>query len=163
MTENTIKIEQECKVVGITARTSNLKEAQGAGIIAQLWQRFFSENSVAHIPHKIDSTVLVCYYDFESDKDGQYSVLIGARVDSSAFDDILPAGMVSLVVPGGKQAVFLTEDGPIHKEVFRTWQEIWALEDCGELNRTYKVDYEIYDERSINPENAEVEIRIGIN
>jgi predicted transcriptional regulator YdeE len=42
------------------------------------------------------------------------------------------------------------------------WAKIWSLEDQGELVRSYIADYELYDEQSMDPQNAVVEVHIGI-
>ena len=46
--------------------------------------------------------------------------------------------------------------------VFDTWQKIWDLEDQNKLDRSYSYDYELYDERSNDPVNAQVGVHIGI-
>lgn len=155
----TVKAQAGFNVIGITTRTTNKVEMQGNGLIGKLWQRFFMEQVLAKIPNKIDQAVVGVYYDFESDKNGEYTLLVGARVAS--LDDI-PEGLVGLEVPAGKMAVFTTEKGPLTEVTVGTWMRIWDLEDQGKLDRTYIADYEIYDERSADPANAMVEIHIGI-
>jgi predicted transcriptional regulator YdeE len=43
------------------------------------------------------------------------------------------------------------------------WKKIWAMQP-GELGgqRAFLTDYEIYDTRSANPQNAQVEIHVGL-
>lgn len=67
-------------VVGIEARTDNAREMAGGGIIAKQWGRFMGENLLAQIPNRTDGAILAVYSDYESDKDGEYSFMIGARV-----------------------------------------------------------------------------------
>src|SRR5215467_10831955 len=67
-------------VIGIEARTSNAREMTANGIIAKQWARFWGENLSEEIPNRIDSTILAVYSDYASDKDDEYSFLIGARV-----------------------------------------------------------------------------------
>jgi len=147
-------------VVGIEVRTSNAKEMSPEGLIGKQWARFMQESLAARIPHKADSSVLAVYSDYASDKDGEYNFLIGARVTSAKE---VPAGMVVKKVPTGRYAVFTSEKGPVGKVVSGLWQKIWTIskaEPGGD--RAYKVDYEVYDERAANPEDAQVDVHIGI-
>ena len=148
-------------VVGIEALTTNAKEMSGEGIIGKQWARFVQENLAAQIQNKADSSsVLAVYSDYASDKDGEYSFLIGARVISA---DNVPAGMIAKKIPAGRYAVFTSEKGPVMKVVPGLWQKIWGIpksEPGGD--RAYKADYELYDARAIDPQNAQVEIHVGI-
>ena len=47
--------------------------------------------------------------------------------------------------------------------VVEAWQKIWQMSDS-ELGgvRSYIADFEIYDERAFDPQNAVVDIYIGI-
>jgi predicted transcriptional regulator YdeE len=147
-------------VVGIETRTDNAREMAGAGIIAKQWGRFMGENLLAQIPNRIDGAILAVYSDYESDKDGEYSFMIGARVKSAVG---IPSGMMSRKVPAGRYAVFTSERGAVEKVVMETWQKIWSA-TTAELGgeRAYTADFEIYDERARDLKNAQVEIHVGI-
>jgi predicted transcriptional regulator YdeE len=69
------------------------------------------------------------------------------------------AGMVLKRVPRGKYAVFTSEKGPVQKVVVETWMKIWAMT---EHERSFVADYEVYDERTTDPENAIVDIYVGV-
>ena len=148
-------------VVGIVARTTNAKAACPDRQNRIAWARFAQQNLAAQIPNKTDTTSLLAVYsDYASDKDGEYSFLIGARVNSTTN---VPAGMVTKKVPAGRYAVFTSEKGPLMKVVPGLWQKIWTVpksEPGGD--RAYKADYEVYDARAIDPQNAQVEIHVGI-
>lgn len=47
--------------------------------------------------------------------------------------------------------------------VISAWQEIWAMNE-NELGgkRKYIADFEIYDQRAVNPNNTVIDIYIGI-
>lgn len=157
-----IKNEPGFYVIGIETRTTNKAEMAGAGNIAQLWQRVFTENLFARIPNKADTFLRGVYHDYESDKDGAYTLLVGVRVTS--LDDI-PEGMVGYQVPAGKFQVFTTERGPVGHVVVKTWMDIWRLEDEGKLNRAYTdhtADYELYTEWDKDRNNEVAEIHIAI-
>ena len=102
---NKITIDQGFSVIGMTLRTTN-KAAMSVGSIAQLWQQFLTENAYSKIPNKIDGALIALYYDFENDKNGQYTVLLGARVSSI---ETIPAGMVAHQVSTQKRVVFTSE------------------------------------------------------
>lgn len=44
--------------------------------------------------------------------------------------------------------------------VIGIWKEIWVKDK--ELNREYSTDFEVYGEKSLNGENSEIEIYIGV-
>ncbi len=146
-------------VVGISARTTNKAEFEGNGVIAGLWQRFFAEQIYAKVPHRADNNIMALYCEYASDKDGAYTILLGVRV--TRVDEV-PAGMVVHHVPAQQYAVFTTEKGQMPGIVVDAWQKIWAQETAGDLKRAYHTDYELYDERSSDPQNAQVAIYIGI-
>jgi predicted transcriptional regulator YdeE len=146
------------KVIGITIRTTNI-DAINHGSIQKLWQRFFMESIPSRIPNKIDNAIIALYYDFENDKNGHYNLLLGSRV--SSIDEI-PEGMVAQRVPEQKRIVFISGLGATSHIGIDLWQKIWVLEDQNKITRSYIADYELYDERSQNPEKAQMTIHIGI-
>ena len=147
-------------VIGIAERTTNATEMSGEGVIGKQWGRFMQENVFAQIPNKADSTIVAVITDYASDKDGEYTHLIGARVTSAAD---VPAGMVAKKVPAGRYAIFTSEKGPVAKVVVGTWQRIWAVPKSSPGgDRAYKSDYEVYDERAMDPENAQMDVHVGI-
>ena len=150
----------EFTVVGISIRTSNAKEMSGNGVIAQQWDRFMKEGLLGKIPNKVDPNFLAVYIDYESGANGAYTFMIGARV-SSAED--VPLGMVARKVPAGRYAVFISEKGFVGKVVPQAWSRIWARPKSSPGgNRAYRADFEVYDQRAADPQNAEVDIYVGI-
>jgi predicted transcriptional regulator YdeE len=73
-----------------------------------------------------------------------------------------PDGMVLKSLPGGRFAVLTSEQGPLPKVVPGVWQKVWRLEDEKKLHRSYKADFEIYDHRSQDPQNAQVDLYVGM-
>jgi predicted transcriptional regulator YdeE len=153
--------QKECRVIGIEVRTNNSKEMTGTGIIPKQWDRFFKENIPAKIPGKVDSNIVVVYSNYQSDNTGDYDYLIGAKVSDAS---VVPAGMVAQRLPAGKYAVFTTAAGPVGKVVSEKWQEILDLESKSGLGgtRAYKADFEVYDQRSRDPQNSQVDVYIGL-
>jgi predicted transcriptional regulator YdeE len=147
-------------VIGIAERTANAKEMTGDGVIGKQWARFMQENLLAQIPNRSDSTIISVMTDYASDKDGEYTHLIGAKVTSAVE---VPPGMVVKKVPAGRYAVFTSEKGPVAKVVVETWQRIWSIPKSSPGgDRAYKADYELYDQRAANPQDAQVDVHIGI-
>jgi predicted transcriptional regulator YdeE len=150
----------EFRIVGIEVRTDNASEMSGAGRIAPLWQRFFQENVPARIPDKLDNAILAVYTDYAGDHNGEYTLVIGARVSAITRP---PTGMVVKTVPAGRFAVFTSEKGPAEKVVPATWLKVWsAAKNTLGGDRAYVADFEVYDERAANPADAQVDVYIGI-
>jgi len=149
----------EFMVIGIEARTTNAKEATAAGVIPVQWQKFFQEGILDKIPSKTGANIYALYTDYASDRNGEYAYVIGAMVKEGTAP---PAGMVSKRVPGGRYAVLTSEQGPLPTVVPGAWQQLWKLEDDGRLKRAYKTDFEIYDQRARDPQNAQVDVYLGL-
>ena len=147
-------------VIGILVRTSNAREMTADGVIGKQWARLMQEGLLAKIPNKADHSIIAVYTDYASDHIGEYTFLLGARVTSDAD---VPTGMVARQIPGGKFAVFTSEKGPPQHVVPATWMKINSLPKTAVGgDRTYKADYEIYDERAKDPQNAVVDEYVGI-
>ncbi len=147
-------------VIGISARTTNAKEMSGHGVIGKMWQRVATERLLEKIPNRIGSDTLALYTDYESDANGAYTFVIGVEVKSVSK---IPAGMVAVKVPAAKYAVFTSARGPVEKVVPETWGRIWGLSDAAlGGKRAYKTDFELYDRRAADPQNALVEVYVGI-
>jgi len=143
-------------VIGVSARTNNAKEQTPEGQIGKTWQRLVQEKFLTKIPNKADPNIISVYTNYAIDKDGDYTFILGAKVIS---DKEVPTGMVAVKIPAGRYAKFTSEKGPAYKVVPETWKRIWTNSGG---DRTYQADFEIYDQRAINPENSQVDIYIGI-
>jgi predicted transcriptional regulator YdeE len=153
-------VEQPFYVAGFLARTNNAAEASGESKIGPLWQRFMQENLAAQIPNRADMAFTAVYSNYASDENGAYDYLLGARVTSV---DHLPTGMSWRKIELGTYAVILTDRGQMPSVLQAAWDRIWHMSP-GELGgkRAFVSDYEIYDQRTRNPQNAQVEIHIGL-
>jgi predicted transcriptional regulator YdeE len=147
-------------VAGITARTNNAHEMSGKGKIGDLWQEFLQPNVAAKIPNKIGGDLIALYTDYETDHTGDYTYLLGVPVLS---DESLPASLTLKHVPAGRYAVFTSGRGPVKQVVPEIWQRILSMspEELGGI-RAFKTDYEIYDQRATDPENAQIDVYIGL-
>ena len=146
-------------VIGIEVRTTNAKEATADGIIPKQWQKFFQEGTLAKIPGRVGSNIYALYTDYASDRNGEYSFVIGAMVKNGTA---APVGMVAKQKAGGQFAVVSSDKGPLPKVVPAAWQAVWKMENDGKIKRVYQTDFEIYDKRSQDPQNAQVDIYVGL-
>jgi predicted transcriptional regulator YdeE len=160
--ESIVKTEHQDSfyVAGYSTRTNNAKEASGQGQIGPLWQRWFAESLGAKIPNRVDNDVVVVYSEYVSDEKDDYTYILGARVSSV---DHLPAGVTYRKVVAGQYSLFTTDKGPVTQVVPAEWRKIWAMSP-GDLGgrRAFVTDFEVYDQRSADPQNAQVEIHIGL-
>jgi len=147
-------------VIGISARTSNAKETTADGVIGKQWGRFMQDGLLGKVPNKADKAIVALYTDYASDHNGEYTYVLGARVTSDAE---VPAGMVAKKIPAGRYAVFTTEKGPAAKVVPEAWMRINSLpKSAVGGDRVYGADFEIYDERAVDPQNSQVDVYVGI-
>jgi predicted transcriptional regulator YdeE len=157
-----IVYQESFQVVGIDASTNNQKESGPDAIIGKLWQQFLSEGLLNKIPDRVDQSIIAVYTDYATDADGQYTFILGAKIRPIP-DPTLPEGMVVKTVPAGRYGVFTTDRGPVAKVVVQTWKQIWSYyKSPANGQRAYRADFEVYDQRAADPNNAQVEIYIGL-
>jgi predicted transcriptional regulator YdeE len=143
-------------MVGIAVRTSNAEQMTPERPIGKQWERLFKEGVLAAIPNKADANIVALYTEYASGKDGEYTYVLGAPVTKV---ESVPAGMVAKEVPAGRYALFTSERGPVQKVVVEMWQRVWAMpKNALGGDRTYKSDYEVYDQRAQNPADAVVDL-----
>jgi predicted transcriptional regulator YdeE len=147
-------------VVGIAVRTSNAEQMTPERPIGKQWERFFKEGVLAAIPNKEDGNIVALYTEYASDKDGEYTYVLGARVTKM---ESVPAGMVAKNVPAGRYAVYTSERGPVQNVVVEMWRRVWATPKSAlGGDRTYKADFEVYDQRAQNPVDSVVDLYIAV-
>jgi len=150
------------KVIGIETRTTNRDEEDSrTAKIPKLWESFFHENVGERVPNKVSpGNMLEIYTDYESDEHVAYTVILGFEVTS--FQHI-PEGMIAKSIPASNYVVLTTNKGSLSSIVKDAWREIWTLSiDQLGGKRRFSGDFEIFDERSQDPQNAEVDIYIAI-
>lgn len=149
-------------LVGITVRTNNQAEFNPAtGKIASCVQQYFHHQVADKILHRKNPGVTFsAFAEYESDCTGDYTYFIGEEVTS--IDDV-PEGLESHIIPPQTYAKFTTDPGPMPNVVISAWQEIWKMssEDLGG-ERRYHTDFEVYDERAKDPQNAVLDLYIGL-
>jgi predicted transcriptional regulator YdeE len=147
-------------VVGLAARTQNADEMNGSGKIGGIWQNFLQQNLAAKIPNKIGVDLFAVYSDYETDHTGHYSYLLGLPVSSC---EGLPAGLTAKLVQPGRYAVVTSGRGVVTQVIPEVWQRIWSMPpDQLGGTRACQTDYEIYDQRAADPDNAQIDVFIGL-
>jgi predicted transcriptional regulator YdeE len=147
-------------VVGLSARTNNAHEMSGKGKIGSVWQSFLQPSLIAKIPNKVGVDPIAVYTDYETDHTGHYTYLLGLPISP---DEPVPPSLTVKRVPAGRYAVFTSGRGPITRVVPEIWQRIWAMspkELGGE--RAFQSDFEIHDQRAADPENAQIDVYVGL-
>ena len=148
-----VKIEP-FKVMGIWVRTTN-QNYQATKEIAELWQRFMSENILAKIPNKVDNTVYSLYADYERDHTQPYTAILGCRVENL---NEIPEGMTGRSFDGGNY-IKTTARGDLMKGlIVNQWAKIFEME----LDRTFTADFEVFGEKALNPSDAEVDFYVAV-
>lgn len=141
-------------VIGISVRTTN-EGGQAAKDIPQLWERFMSEDIESKIPAKISRDVYGIYTEYEGDYTQPYTTVLGCKVESL---DNIPEGFIGLTIETANYEKYTAKGKMSDDIVYNKWTEIWQ----SNLDRTYIADFEIYGERSVDMDNAEVDIFISV-
>ena len=154
---------ESMKLVGIKVRTNNQKEFNPATAqIEPCVMKYFNEQWNDKIPHRKMPNITYCAYtDYESDDKGDYTFFVGEEISSV---DVLPEGLDLLSIPAQTYIKFTTENGPMPQVVIDAWLKIWQMspDELGGT-RSYKTDFEVYDERALNRENTIMDVYIGID
>lgn len=150
-------------LIGMTARTNNKNEMNpDTAKIGALASHYWGQQIANQFKDRVKPGVTYSVYtDFESDENGEYTYFIGEEVSSLDNQDL--STFKSLVIPNSTYQKFTTQPGKIPAVVIEAWQKIWQMqnEDFGGM-RKYAADFEIYDQRAQDLQNAIVDIYIGI-
>ncbi len=128
----------------------------------KLWQRVMQEHALNTVPDQVDQNIYAVYTDYASDANGRLHSR--TRVRRSAIQErSWKHGFVVKTVPAGRYAVFTSDRGPVAKVVVETWKQIWSYyQSPTNGQRAYRADFELYDQRAVDPNNAQVDIYIGL-
>ena len=152
MTYQISELEEFC-IIGIAARTTN-QNRKAETDISELWQRFARQGLINQIPGKESTDIYCVYTDYETDHNGPYTTILGCKVTTL---NNVPEQFIGKTIPACEYHVY-TSTGKLPECVIATWQHIWA----SETGRKFVADFEIYNERSQNPENAEVQTYVSV-
>lgn len=140
-------------IVGLKIRTSN-EDGRVMREVPPLWMRFFQEELMKQIPHRLSDDLFVVYSNYEKDYTKPYDYLLGCEVSKV---DALPKDMTSIEIPVGKYERFETV-GEYPASLGRAWQTIWQ----SDLERAYLVDFEYYPAGCLTEAEPKVGIYIGV-
>jgi predicted transcriptional regulator YdeE len=141
-------------IIGIALRTTNANGQSGKDIPA-LWEQFMSKGLLEKIPNKMSNDIYCMYTDYEKDHTKPYTTILGCNVASL---EIVPEGMVGKYISGGKYLKQVAKGNILEGLVFNAWLKIWN----SDLQRLFTADFEVYDARTANPIDAEVDIFVAI-
>ena len=151
---NTLEL-QEVKLVGLSLGTTTTnKEGKSAIDCGDLWQKFERGNYAEKIQNKISDNIFAVYHQYEGDFTQPYSYFIGCNVKTDAN---IPEGMDTLILHKGTYQKIIAR-GIIPDCVANAWREIWN----SAIPRAYQTDFEVYDGRSKDWNNAEVDIFLSV-
>lgn len=143
-------------IVGLAVETTN-ENGASAKDLGDLWSRFYSDNVTRQVANMVGAEVYAVYTDYESDHTGMYTCIIGVKVSSL---NVIPEGLYARAFPAATM-IRMTAKGPMPDAIFEQWQRIWDAEEI--LGRSYEYDLEVYGERSMWGDEAEVDIFLSVN
>jgi len=138
--------------LGLSKKTTN-EGGQSSVDCGNLWQKFEIENYVGKMPHRLSNEIYAVYYQYEGDYTKAFSYFIGCKVK---IDDEVPHGMDCILIPAQKYLKVISK-GKMPDCIANSWKDIWS----SEISRAYKYDFEVYNERSRDWNNVEIEIFIS--
>lgn len=142
-------------VIGISTATTN-QNGQSAKDIGELWGRFYDEGVLQMIEERESDDIYSIYTDYESDFRGEYTCILGVRVNVIVS---IPEGFVGRKIEGGN-FIKVVARGLMPGAVFSAWNQIWKND--GLLGRKYDNDFEVYGDQATYGDEAEVEIYLSV-
>ncbi|MET3115175.1 putative transcriptional regulator YdeE [Pedobacter sp. CG_S7] len=141
-------------IIGISVRTTN-ENGQASKDIPALWGKFMSDGVLEKIPNKVDNTLYCIYTDYQKDHTKPYTTILGCKVQNL---NNVPEDMVSKTFEDADYEKFVATGNLMQGAVIKEWTKIWS----SDLKRAFTADFEVYDNKSIDPENAVVDIFIAV-
>jgi predicted transcriptional regulator YdeE len=150
----------EFYLIGLETRTDNKAEMTGQGEIPKMWQRIFQEGVQSKISHIIGPEMYAVYSNYESNEHGKYDFFVGYRAKDLSS---VPAGLVSKKILSGNYKKLQTNKGPVYQVVGELWMKIWQMtpQDLGGP-RAFRTDYEVYGAEAADPNQAVVDVYLGV-
>ena len=150
------EVQVESKIIkGIGTRTTNQNEMKPeTAKLGALWQTF---DKKVPVDYQNGDRVYGIYYDYESDANGEFSVLAGFDGAINADSDL-----DEVSIEGGKYLRFdatakTADDAGRVQAIIETWGTIWQyFSGKPEYERAYKTDFEFYKD------STHIEIYISI-
>lgn len=145
----------EIKLIGLAlkTKTTNLNGQSHIDCNA-LCHQFVDGKYAATIPDKISDEIFGVYFGYEGDDKQPFRYFIGCKVHSYAANC---PNLQTLTIPAGNYYKIIV-NGKMPDCMFAAWKNIWETE----IPRSFQLDFEVYDERSKDWSNAEVDIYLSI-
>jgi len=150
-------------LIGTAIRTNNKDEMNSeTAKIEKHFHSYFSDKLEGKFKDHCEPCVTYSVYtEFESDENGEYTHFIGGVAKPLDNQDL--STFKKLIVPASQYQKFITDSGQMPNIVIEAWQNIWQMKVQDFLGkRAYVADFEVYDHRASDPNNAIVDIYIGI-
>lgn len=146
---------EDIKLIGLAlpSKTTN-KNGKSSIDCGNLWQRFENEGYFSKIPNKVGNEIYAVYHNYEGDHTDPFSYFIGCQVKN---ENEIPDDLDLLTIPEGSYQKVIAK-GKMPDCISDTWQAIWK----SDIPRTYRADFEVYDERSQDWSDAEVDIFVSV-
>ncbi len=120
----------------------------------QLWQTFEESEFYDIIPNKVGNEILAVYHSYDEEFEGSFLYFVGCQVIEGTE---VPDGLESFEIPAGLYAKFT-----VHGEIPECTASAWKTIGAANLDRALIVDFELYDERSADRDNAVIDIFLSI-
>ncbi|MEX1042136.1 MAG: effector binding domain-containing protein, partial [Pirellulaceae bacterium] len=142
-------------------RTNNNTESHAdKAKIPDLYERYFDEELDDVIP-EIDQTPTqsqrryAVYADYDSDENGDYTILVGKQVSDDAET---PDQFEGTTIDQGNYLKFVGQGQP-PEVVSATWEHIWEYFRATDTHdRAFTTDFEVYDQSK--PDQVEIYIAV---
>ena len=156
------------KVAGYELKTTNVDKVNYQ-VLPEFWNRYFAENWGKVLHDKIKpvshAELGICFPG--GLEEGEFSYVIGVEV---ADFDGAPEGLFKGEVPAATYAVFTSppaerEGYQFSKAIQGTWDYIyasWFLGSGYEFDDHSRIDFELYDERSMGDHGIQADIYIPV-
>ena len=142
------------KLIGIKLDKKTTNSGGQSNIdCGSLWQKFEKENFSSRISNKISDEIYAVYFDYEGDHTKPFSYFIGCEVKPGS--EFAP-DMDTLMIPAQSYSKLIAK-GKMPDCISNSWKDIWD----SKIERAYKYDFEVYDERSKDWNNAIVDIFVS--
>lgn len=146
---------EEIYLIGLSLKTKTSNAHGQSGIDCKnLWHQFEDGNYAATVHDRTGDEIYGVYHQYEGDSSKPFFYFIGCRVKKGTA---APAGLESLTIPAGLYEK-LVVTGKMPDCVTKAWKEVWNAN----YQRTYQTDFEVYDERSKDWNNAEVDVYVSV-
>ena len=142
-------------LIGLTLKTKTTNiNGQSSIDCGNLWQEFEQGRYAETIQGKLSEEIFGVYHQYEGDSTKPFSYFVGCKVKPGTE---VPAGLQGLIIPKGTYHK-ITAKGKMPDCVINAWRNVWT----SNIPRTYQIDFEVYDERSKDWSNAEVDVYLSI-